>query len=68
MKKAIGNPQGLVASMSHEQPVYRTASELISVFTLLREGIQWGGRNEYADRMTTFSDAISIGRQTILFQ
>ena len=44
MKKAIeNNPQGLVASMSMNNLYIETASELISVFTLLREGISTGG-------------------------
>lgn len=44
LKKAIGeNPQGIVASMSMNNLYVETATELVSVYTLLREGIAKGG-------------------------
>lgn len=45
LKKAIGsNPQGIVATMSMNNLYLETATELISVYTLLREAIATGGR------------------------
>lgn len=45
LKKAIGsNPQGIVATMSMNNLYLKTATELISVYTLLREAIATGGR------------------------
>lgn len=45
LKKAIGsNPQGIVATMSMNNLYLETATELISVYTLLKEAIATGGR------------------------
>lgn len=45
LKKAVGsNPQGIVATMSMNNLYLETATELISVYTLLREAIATGGR------------------------
>ncbi|MCA4534967.1 hypothetical protein LDZ77_22280 [Bacteroides xylanisolvens] len=44
LRKAINNnPQGIVASMSMNNLYIETATELVSVYTLLREGIAQGG-------------------------
>ena len=44
LRKAINNnPQGIVASMSMNHLYVETATELVSVYTLLREGIAKGG-------------------------
>lgn len=45
LKKAIGsNPQGIVATMSMNNLYLETATELISVYTLLKEAIATGGK------------------------
>ena len=45
LKKAVGsNPQGIVATMSMNNLYLETATELISVYTLLKEAIATGGR------------------------
>ena len=45
LRNAIGsNPQGIVATMSMNNLYLETATELISVYTLLREAIATGGR------------------------
>ena len=44
LRKAINNnPQGIVTSMSMNNLYIETATELVSVYTLLREGIAQGG-------------------------
>lgn len=59
LKKAIGsNPQGIVATMSMNNLYLETATELISVYTLLREAIATGGRTNM------LTDALGIVRQT----
>ena len=45
LKKAIGhNPQGIVASMSMNNLYIETATELISIYTALREAVAKGGK------------------------
>ena len=45
LKKAIGsNPQGIVATMSMNNLYLETATELISVYTLLKDAIATGGK------------------------
>ncbi len=45
LRKAVGsNPQGIVATLSMNNLYLETATELISVYTLLREAIATGGR------------------------
>lgn len=45
LKKAIGdNPQGIVASMSMNNLYIETATELVTVFSLLRDAVAKGGK------------------------
>ncbi len=45
LRNAItSNPQGIVATMSMNNLYIETATELISVYTLLREAVATGGR------------------------
>ena len=47
LKKAIeNNPQGIVVSMSMNNLYIETATELVSVFTILKEGIAAGGQQK----------------------
>ena len=57
LRKAISNnPQGIVASMSMNNLYIETATELVSVFTLLNEAVAQGGKENMitgADRSKT---------------
>lgn len=45
LKKAIGdNPQGIVASMNMNNLYMKTATELVTVFSLLRDAVAKGGK------------------------
>ena len=45
LKKAItGNPQGIVATMSMNNLYIETATELVTVFTLLKDAVAKGGK------------------------
>lgn len=66
LKNAIGsNPQGIVATMSMNNLYLETATELISVYTLLREAIATGGRTnmltgaERSQTLWALSDKLS---------
>lgn len=55
-KAIIGNPQGIVASISMNNLYIETATELVSVFTLLNDAVAKGGRENMltgADRSKT---------------
>ena len=55
-KAIIGNPQGIVASISMNNLYIETATELVSVFTLLNDAVAKGGRENMltgADRCKT---------------
>lgn len=61
LKKAIGsNPQGIVASMSMNNLYMETATEMVSVYTLLKNAIAEGGCQEHADRCGTQPDTVGI--------
>ncbi len=57
MRKAItGNPQGIVATLSMNNLYMETATELVSVFTLLKDAVAKGGKENMltgADRSKT---------------
>lgn len=66
LKKAIeNNPQGIVASMSMNNLYIETATELVSVFTILKEGIAAGGQQnmltgaERSQMLWTLQDKLS---------
>lgn len=66
LKKAIeNNPQGIVASMSMNNLYIETATELVSVFTILKEGIASGGQHnmltgaERSQMLWTLQDKLS---------
>lgn len=55
-KAIIGNPQGIVASINMNNLYIETATELVSVFTLLNDAVAKGGRENMltgADRSKT---------------
>jgi len=66
LKKAIeNNPQGIVVSMSMNNLYIETATELVSVFTILKEGIAAGGQQnmltgaERSQMLWTLQDKLS---------
>lgn len=66
VRKAIqNNPQGIIASMSMNNLYMETATELISVFTILKEGIAQGGEQnmltgaERSQTLWTLQDRLS---------
>lgn len=66
LKKAIeGNPEGCIATISMNNLYMETATELISVFTLLNEAISKGGREnmltgaERSQTLWTLNDHLS---------
>ena len=70
LKAAIkNNPQGIVASMSMNNLYIETATELVSVFNLLNDAVEWGN-GEYADRSRPFktlwalNDKLSASRRS----
>ena len=74
LKKAIqNNPQGIVASMSMNNLYIETATELVSVFTILRDAVAKGGKEnmltgsersktlwELNDRLALFSRKLNL--------
>ena len=53
MRKAINNnPQGIVATLSMNNLYMETATELVSVFTLLKDAVAKGGKE---NMLTAFS-------------
>lgn len=66
LRNAINsNPQGIVATMSMNNLYIETATELISVYTLLREAVATGGREnmltgaERSEMLWALSDKLS---------
>ena len=60
LKKAIGhNPQGIVASMSMNNLYIETATELISVYTALREAVAKGGTENMLTRLASFNKKLN---------
>lgn len=74
LKKAVqNNPQGIVASMSMNNLYIETATELVSVFTILRDAVAQGGKEnmltgsersktlwELNDRLALFSRKLNL--------
>lgn len=69
LRKAIThNPQGIVATMSMNNLYIETATELVSVYTLLRNAVATGGAAEHADRCRTERNPLGFVRQAGCFQ
>lgn len=63
LRKAINNnPQGIVTSMSMNNLYIETATELVSVYTLLREGIAPRRNRKHAYWRRTLEDFVGFER------
>lgn len=67
-KAVRDNPQGIVAGMSMNNLYIETATELVSVFTLLNDAVAQGGNREHADRSRAQQDTVGTERQAVGFQ
>ena len=81
LKNAVqNNPQGIVASMSMNNLYIETATELVSVFTILRDAVAKGGKEnmltgsersktlwELNDRLALFSRKLNLLYMSIRF-
>ena len=69
MRKAINNnPQGIVATLSMNNLYMETATELVSVFTLLKRCSRQRRQREHADWCGKEQDAVGTERQAECLQ
>lgn len=69
MRKAINNnPQGIVATLSMNNLYMETATELVSVFTLLKDAVAKGGKENMLTGAGKEQDAVGTERQAECLQ